>query len=149
MQTKIKRLISAVLALTMVLAWYVPSHVSAVETTSSTENTTSELLFKEDFGFGNGYSFSASTWSSAVQGIAVSNATYPKAVWDGTNTALHVNLPAASNTTSNDYNIDARFHTGSTWAENATFLDGYREKSIVYQFKFKPVQTPTLNVQLR
>lgn len=139
MQTQLKRLFSAILVLAMVFAWYVPSTVSA-------EDTTSELLFKEDFGLG---SFSAGAWSSAAQGIAVSNATYVKAVWDGTNTAIHVNLPAESNTSSNDYNIDARFHTESTWSENKTFWEGYRGKSIVYQFKFKPAQTPTINVQLR
>ena len=143
------RCVSMLLVFSMLLAWYVPGTVSAGDTTPLAENTTSELLFKEDFGLGRAYTFAASTWGSLTQGIAVSNATYPKAVLEGTNTVLHVNLPKTSNTASSDYNIDARFHTGSAWAENATFLNGYRGKSIVYQFKFKPVQTPTVNVLLR
>ena len=136
MQAKTKRLISAVLALTMILAWYVPSAVSAEETP--------EFLFKEDFGLGTAYTFTA--WTGATtQGISVSNANCVGMVQEGANTVLHVNVPA-----SKDCNVDARFDTsGTKWDDNATFMKNYKEKSIVYQFKFKAVQNPAINVQLR
>ena len=97
MQAKTKRLISAVLALTMILAWYVPSAVSAEETP--------EFLFKEDFGLGTAYTFT--DWSGATtQGISVSNANCVGMVQEGANTVLHVKVPA-----SKDCNVDARFDT--------------------------------------
>ena len=139
MQTKLKRLISAVLALAMVLAWYVPSTVSAEGTASevtasevtASDGTAPEVLFKENFGIGP--AFSCTEWSTTTNGVATANNKCTQAALDGTNTVLHVNLTGDPS----NGNVDARFDTsGSTWNEGSSKMDAkYLEETIVYQFK--------------
>ena len=139
MQSQLKRLISAVLVLTMIFAWYIPGAVSAED------NTTSELLFKEDFGLGTSYSVGTSWSGATIPGMFTSQSAIVKTVLDGNNTVLDVNL------TSETGNLDARFDsTGAAFSDSTTFMDAsYLQKTIIYQFKFKPMQTPSFTVNLR
>ena len=119
MQTQFKRLISAVLALTMVLAWYVPSTVSA-------EGATSETLFEESFDLGAEFAFTG--WSGAAGGKGIAKSVSDQNISvgvkdDNGNSVLHVNRPTTAATANSKYNVDARFPATAGWADNSTFMD--------------------------